>query len=62
MPGNSVQTHEYMDLDKAKLMIKSNRLYNIYRDKQGAYSWFIVINKFVNESKQENSDAPKIKA
>ena len=62
MSGNSVQTHECMDLDKAKLMIKSNRLYNIYRDKQGAYSWFIVINKFVNESKQENSDAPKIKA
>ena len=40
-----------MDLDKTKLMIKSNRLYKIYRDKQGAYNRFIVINKFVNESK-----------
>ena len=38
MPGNNVQTHECMDLDKAKLMIQSNRLYKIYRDKQGTYS------------------------
>ena len=33
MPGNNVQTHECVDLDKAKLMIQSNRLYKIYREK-----------------------------
>ena len=38
MPGNNIQTHECIDLDKAKLMIQSNRLYKVYRDKQGAYS------------------------
>ena len=38
VPGNNVQTDKCMDLDKAKLMIQSNWLYKVYRDKQGAYS------------------------
>ena len=64
VPGNNVQTHECMDLDKAKLMIKSNRLYKIYRDKQGAYSRLNgSLSRVIGElSKRQNSDAPEIKA
>ena len=64
MPSNNVQTHECIDLDKVELMIQSNRLYKIYRDKQGAYSRLnrSLSRVVVNRSKRESSDAPEIKA